>query len=422
MKVLLKNGHLVDYASNTDKITDILIEDNIIKKIGEITESVDNTIDCSNLFVLPGLIDIHCHLRDPGFEYKEDIESGIKSAAKGGFTGIACMPNTNPPTDSIEILKYILEKSQKVNMTTVYPIATITKKMAGEEVNDFKTLKEAGAIAVSDDGKPVTNTKVMRDAVISAFQNDLPIIEHCEDMYIASGIITDCEYSRKLNIPGVPKEAEEIDVARQIVLAKNNKTRIHIAHISTKGSVDLIRQAKKEGVLITCETCPHYFSLLVEDTNGDKPNAKMNPPLREQVDMDAIIEGLKDGTIDAIATDHAPHSEEEKEKGIMVCPNGIIGFETSLKLGITYLVKPGHITLLKLVELMSYNPSNILNLNKGKICENGCADLTIIDANLESIYTKESIVSKSKNSPYIGYSLTGEVMYTIVNGKIVYKK
>lgn len=335
--IVLKNGQLIH--KNSIEKADILIENNIIKEIGNITTKVNKTIDCESLYISPGFVDMHCHLRDPGFLHKEDIESGVKSAVAGGFTSIACMPNTNPPIDTPETVKYIIDKAKKLNLANVYPIANISKNHAGEELVDVKALKDAGAVAISDDGKPVVNSKLMRDAMIVAKGNNIPVIEHCEDPSMAYGIVSEGEFSKNHNLLGVPREAEEIDVARQLIIAGNHNLSVHIAHVSTKGSVEMIRQAKQKGISVTCETCPHYFSLTVENTEGTNPNAKMNPPLREAEDVEAIIEGLKDGTIDAIVTDHAPHSEEEKID-ITKCPNGIIGFETALKVCITYLIEP----------------------------------------------------------------------------------
>lgn len=421
MKILLKDGHVVDFKSELDKNVDILIEDNLIKEIGNITEEYDQVIDCTNLYIMPGMVDMHCHLREPGFEHKEDIVTGANSAAKGGWASIACMPNTNPPIDSVELVKYIKNRAEEANKVNVFPIACITKKQEGKEVVNMKSLKEAGAVAFSDDGKPVVSAKVMKEGMIEAYKNNSAIISHCEEITLGAGSINDGEVSKKYNLQGVPREAEEIMVAREIVLAEANNIAIHIAHISTKGSAEAIRQAKKRGVKVTCETCPHYFSLTEEFTEGKNTNAKMNPPLRTEEDRQAIIKALQDGTIDAIATDHAPHSKEEKDVGIEKAPNGILGFETALKLCITNLIDKGYIDYLKLAELISYNPSKILNINRGQIKEGEIADITVFNPNVEEIYKEESIVSKSKNSPYIGMSLKGEVKYTIVSGKIVYQ-
>lgn len=270
MSILLKNGQIINH--NSAKKKDIFIENNIVKEIGDnITTKAKNVIDCKGLYISPGFVDMHCHLRDPGFLHKEDIETGVKSAISGGFTSIACMPNTNPPIDTVDTIKYIIDKAKALNLANVHPIANITKKHSGEELVDVKALKDAGAVAISDDGKPVANSKLMREAMFAAYENNIPIIEHCEDPSMAYGIVSEGEFSRKNNLLGVPREAEEIDVARQIIIAKTHDLPVHIAHISTKGTVEMIRQAKEKGIKITCETCPHYFSLTVEDTLRHKP-------------------------------------------------------------------------------------------------------------------------------------------------------
>jgi len=421
LKLLLKNGHVVDYYTNVDKQADVLIEDGKISKIGSLNVEADETIDCTNMYVIPGMVDMHCHLREPGFEHKEDIATGVNSAVKGGWTSVACMPNTNPPIDNEEIINYIIDKSKSQEKCNVFPIACITKEHQGKEVVDMSLLKSAGAVAFSDDGKPVVSAKVMKEGMKEAYKNNCAIISHCEELTLGAGSINDGKVSKKFNLQGVPREAEEIMVLREIALAEANDLRVHIAHISTKGSAQYIREAKKRGVKVTCETCPHYFSLTDEFTEGKNPNAKMNPPLRTEEDKKAIIEAIKDGTVDAIATDHAPHSEEEKAAGIEKAPNGILGFETALKLVVTNLVDKGYIDYKKAVELLSYNPAQILNINRGILKEESIADITIFNPDTEEVYTKEDIVSKSKNSPFIGMKLKGKVMYTIVNGKIVYK-
>ncbi|MBO5479211.1 MAG: dihydroorotase [Clostridia bacterium] len=424
MTILLKNGNVVDYASRLNQKKDILIEDKKIVKIAnQINDSADNTIDCTGLMIIPGMIDMHCHLRQPGFEYKETIETGSKSAVKGGFTTICPMPNTKPTPDSAIILSEIIEEAKRVNLCNVLPYSSVTKGEKGEELVDFEEMKKAGAIAFSDDGMPVVNAKIMRQAMMNADEQGTFVASHCEEKSVAAGAINAGAVAEKLGVEGVLPEAEEIMAAREIVISETNKVRGHICHISTKTSVAMIRDAKKRGVKITCETCPHYYSFTVEEVLESGTNAKMNPPLREEEDRQAIIKGLQDGTIDAIITDHAPHSEEEKQKPLSQAPNGIIGFETALAASITNLIEPKHIGYLDLVRLTSYTPAKLLNLTtKGQIKEGYDADITIFDPNMEYIYQKESIVSKSKNTPFIGKKLKGKVMYTIVGGKIVYEK
>lgn len=424
MTILLKNGTVIDYASRCNQKMDILVKDRKIAKIAnQINEVADNTIDCTGLMVMPGMIDMHCHLRQPGFEYKETIETGSKSAVKGGFTTICPMPNTKPTPDSAIILKEIIEEAKRVNLCNVLPYSSVSKGEKGEELVNFEEMREAGAIAFSDDGMPVVNAKMMREAMIKADKEGTFVASHCEEKSVAAGAINAGEVAKKLEVEGVLPEAEEIMAAREIVISETNKVRGHICHISTKTSVAMIRDAKKRGVPITCETCPHYYSFTVKEVLESGTNAKMNPPLREEEDRKAIIKGLQDGTIDAIITDHAPHSEEEKQKPLSQAPNGIIGFETALSASITNLIEPKHLSYLDLVRLTSYTPAKLLKLEtKGQLKEEYDADITIFDPNLEYVYEKESIVSKSKNTPFIGKKLKGKVMYTIVGGRIVYEK
>lgn len=423
MKLLLKNGTLIDYKTNTFEKKDILIEEDKIKKIeNEITETADKTIDCTNFNIIPGMIDMHCHLREPGFEHKETIETGSKSAVCGGFTTICPMPNTKPTPDSAIVLQKIIEEAKRVNLCNVLPYASVSKGEKGEELVDFKELKEAGAIAFSDDGMPVVNSKMMREAIIEADKLGTFVASHCEEKSVAAGAINAGKVADELGVDGVLPEAEEIMAAREIVLSETNNVRAHICHISTKTTKNMVRDAKKRGVKITCETCPHYFTFTVDEVLKSGVNAKMNPPLREEKDRQAIIEGLKEGTIDSIITDHAPHAEDEKNKGLATAPNGIIGFETALSAEIMNLIDAGHLTYLDLVRLTSYNPAQLLHIDRGTIEEGKVADITIFDPNETYTYTKDMIVSKAKNSPFIDRKLKGRVQYTIVGGRIVYQK
>lgn len=424
MTLLLKNGTILDYASHVQEKMDILIKEEKISKIGkEINDEADKILDCTGLYIMPGMIDMHCHLREPGFEQKETIETGSKSAVKGGFTTICPMPNTKPTPDNPETLKMIINKAKEVNLCNVFPYSSITVGEKGEEKVNFKEMLEAGCIAFSDDGCPVSNAKTIREAMIEINKLGSFTSEHCEEKTVSAGAINAGKIAEELGVEGVLPEAEEIMAARDIVIAETNKLHAHICHISTETSVNMIRDAKKRGVNVTCETCPHYYSFTVEEVLTSGVNAKMNPPLREEKDRQAIIKGLKDGTIDAIITDHAPHTKKEKDKGLASAPNGIIGFETALAATITNVVKPGYIDYMDMVRLMSYRPAEILGLNdRGQIKEEFKADLTIFNPDKEYIYTEEMIVSKSKNTPWIGKKLTGEVNYTIVDGRIVYSK
>ena len=423
MRVLLKNGTLIDYKTNTFEKYDVLLENEKIAKIEkDIQDEADKILDCTSLYIMPGMIDMHCHLREPGFEHKETIETGSKSAVAGGFTTICPMPNTKPTPDNIETLKFIIDEAKRVNLCNVLPYASVTKGEKGEELVNFEELKDAGAIAFSDDGMPVVNSRTMREAIIKADSLNTFVSSHCEEKSVSQGAINSGKIADELGVEGVLPEAEEIMAAREIVISETNNVRAHICHISTKTTKNMVRDAKKRGVKITCETCPHYFSLTVNDVLESGVNAKMNPPLREEKDRIAIIEGLKEGTIDAIITDHAPHTEEEKNKGLATAPNGIIGFETALSCEIMNLVDTGDISYLDLVKLTSYNPAKLLKIDRGTIEVGKIADITIFNPDEKYIYTKDKIVSKSKNSPFIGKELKGKVKYTIVNGNIVYQE
>ena len=422
MKLLLKNGRLIDYKTKTDAKKDILISDDKVVEISDnIASDADKVIDCSNLIIIPGMIDIHCHLREPGFEYKETIETGARSAVSGGFTTICPMPNTKPTPDSAIIIGEIIKKAKEVNLCNILPYSSVTKGEKGEELVDFDEMKKAGAIAFSDDGMPVVNSKLMREAMIKADSLGTFVASHCEEKSVSKGAINRGEIADRLGVKGVYPEAEEIMAAREIVISETNNVRAHICHISTKTSKDMIRDAKKRGVKVTCETCPHYFTFTVEEVLNSGTNAKMNPPLREEKDRKAIIEGLKEGTIDCIITDHAPHSEEEKNQDLSKAPNGIIGFETALSAEIMNLVDTGNISYLDLVRLTSYNPAKLIKIDKGSIEVGKVADITIFNPDEEYVYKKENIVSKAKNTPFIGRKLKGKVKYTIVGGKIVYQ-
>jgi dihydroorotase len=425
VRIIIKNGHLVDNKTGLNGIFDIAIDEGKITAIEESIEVTQNCdlIDATGKYVIPGLVDAHCHLRDPGFEYKEDIETGARSAAMGGFTSIACMPNTNPVIDNQAVIKFILNKGKQDGIVNVFPIGAITKGQKGEELSEIGELKFAGAVAISDDGKPVKSPSLMKKALMYAAMFDMTVISHCEDLDLAEdGVMNEGYQSTILGLKGIPSAAEEIMVARDLILAEYTKVPIHIAHVSTELAVDLIRNAKRRGVKVTAETCPHYFSITEDACANFNTFAKVNPPLRTQKDVEAIIEGLKDGTIDIIATDHAPHHIDEKRVEFNLAANGMVGFETALPLAITYLVKPGHLTMQQLVDKMCINPSRILGLNKGTIEVGRQADITIVDLDDEYVVDLEKFQSKSKNSPFNGYKLYGTVNSTIVNGKAVVRE
>lgn len=425
MKLLIKNGHVIDVKTGLDGVMDILINDEGV--ISEIGSGLDVTgcdiIEAEGKYVIPGLVDAHCHLRDPGYEYKEDIETGTRSAAKGGFTSVACMPNTNPVIDNEALVKYVINKAKADGIVNVYPIGAISKGLKGEELSEIGELKFAGAVALSDDGRPVNNSSLMKKAMQYASMFDITIISHCEDLdLVDEGLMNEGYYSSILGLKGNPAPAEEVMIARDLILAEYTKATVHIAHVSTELGVDLIRNAKRRGVNVTAETCPHYFSLTDQACEGFNTNAKVNPPLRTQKDVDAIIEGLKDGTIDIIATDHAPHHRDEKNVEFKLASNGMVGFETAFPLAVTYLVKPGHLSVKELVKKMCLNPAKMLGLNKGTIELGFGADLMIFDMNEQYTVDITKLASKSKNSPFNGFKLYGQPQYTIVGGNTVVRE
>ena len=367
MKLLLKNGNLIDYATKKNEVSDILIEDGIIKEIGSITGEVENTIDCTGLNVIPGMVDMHCHLREPGFTHKETIETGAKSAAKGGFTTICPMPNTNPATDNAETINFVISKGKEVGVCNVLPYGAVTLGEKGETFTNFEELKQAGVVAFSDDGIPVKNSKIMRDAIIKSNELGMFVASHCEDKAFVLGKVNAGEVAKKLGAGEFLPEAETLMAAREASLAEINNCHVHICHVSNKETISVVRDAKNRGAKVTCEACTHHYSLTEEEVLEHGTNGIMNPPLRREEDRQAVIKGLQDGTIDCIITDHAPHSEEEKNVEFDKAPVGIIGFETALAASVTYLVGAGHISYLDMVKLTSYNPAKLLKIDKGTI-------------------------------------------------------
>lgn len=419
--ILIKDGRLLDPKSKRDEILDIVIKENKIYKIGkfQVSDEYETIIDANGKIVAPGLIDIHVHFRDPGFTYKEDIQTGSHAAARGGFTTVVCMANTNPIVDNEETLSYINEEANKANIN-VLQVAAITKGFKGKELVDMKYLKSIGAVGFSDDGIPIMDSKLVMEAMVKAKELDVPVSFHEEDpSLIGSFGVNQGKISDELGVAGAPNVAEDVMVARDCMLAIKTGAKVNIQHISSGNSVDMVRLAKSLGANVVAEASPHHFSLTEEAVLKYKAYAKMNPPLRNEDDKYKIIEGLKDDTIEIIATDHAPHSSEEKDKNLMQAPSGIIGLETSLALGITNLVRKGHLTTMKLLEKMTINPSNLYNLDVGFIEEGRKADLVIFDEGEKWVISEFS--SKSSNSPFKGQGLYGKVKYTICNGNIVYK-
>ena len=422
MKTLIKGGRVLDPASKTDAVKDVLFEDGVILKVAEnITDDAENVIDADGMFVMPGLIDLHVHFREPGFEHKETIRTGARAAARGGFTTVCAMPNTKPAIDSVEMVRYIIDKAKEVTDINVLPIAAITAGQDGEYITDFEKLKENGAVAVSEDGKSVMNARVARQAMRLAAEVDIPVFAHCEDKnLVARGVMNAGEKAKEMGFYGIMNAVEDIIVARDILLAKNTGARLHLCHCSTYDSVRMIEDAKKEGMDITAEVTPHHFTLTEDAITEDDANFKMNPPLRTRKDVDKLIEGLKSGIIDCIATDHAPHHKTEKERGFVEAPFGITGLETSVALTMTELVKKGILTPLQMAERMSYTPAKIIGIDKGTLLVGKTADITIIDPDAEYVIDSNTFASKGHNTPFDGKKVSGQVRYTIVAGKVVY--
>jgi len=421
--MIIKNGHVMDPSTGLDKVADILIENGKIKAIGNLDNDdliANNVIiDAKGYTVAPGLVDIHVHFRDPGFTYKEDINTGSSSAAAGGYTTVVAMANTNPPIDNEETLKYVLNKT-KESKINVYTVAALTKGLKGEELVDMDRLYSLGAVGFTDDGVPVTNSKLIYEAMRKAKELNVPLSFHEEDPnFISVAGINKGKVSKVLGINGAANLSEDIMVARDIIIALHTGATIDIQHISSGNAVELVRLGKKLGANVFAEATPHHFSLTEEAVLEKGTLAKMNPPLRTEEDMLKIIQGLKDNTVEIIATDHAPHRLEEKNRSFTEAPSGIIGLETSLSLGITNLVRKGHLTLMELLEKMTINPARLYNLNCGTLTVGSNADIVIFDEN-ES-YEVKNFKSKSSNSPFIGQILYGKIKYTICKGAIVYK-
>jgi len=423
VNLLIKNGRVIDPLSGTDETLDVLIERGKIVDIKtKIKSESAKTIDASKLVVAPGFIDIHTHLREPGQEDKETIRTGSRAAAKGGFSSIACMPNTTPVNDNRGVTEYILSEAKKSAIVNIFPIAAITKDQKGEELTDMADLAKAGAVAFSDDGLPVQNSQVMRRALEYSKLCDILIIDHCEDKNLSNdGVMHEGYYSYLFGIKGIPSSSEEIMVARDIILAKKAETRIHLAHISTRGSVELVKSAKQKKVQITSEVTPHHLFLTDSSLEGYDTNLKMNPPLRSKEDTKALLDGIKNGVLDVFVTDHAPHTKDEKDVEFNQAPFGINGLETAVSLLLDRLVNKRIISLQKFIKMISTNPARIMGLeNKGKIQIGADADLTILNLGKEITVDVNKFKSKSRNNPFHGWKLKGMPVMTIVGGKIVY--
>jgi len=434
MLILIRGGYLIDPAAGREGFYDLVIEGDKIRQVAKDIdvdglkkqagiESKIKIIDARGKIVMPGFIDLHVHLREPGYEYKETVKSGSMAAAAGGFTTICAMPNTRPAADSPETIRLILDKAENEAVVNVLPVAAITKNQEGKELVNIKELKKAGACALSEDGKSVMDTALYAEAMAEAALLDIPVFAHCEDKSLAgAGVIAAGKKARQLGLCGISNAVEDIIVARDILLAKETGARLHICHCSTKDSAKMLALAKEAGLTVTGEVCPHHFTLSDEDIPADDANYKMNPPLRSPADVSALRDALKNDIIDIIATDHAPHSQEEKAGSFKTGPFGIVGLETAFALVMTELVKPGILTPRQMVEKMSLNPAKILKIDRGCLKEGYVADLVIADPDAEYIIDKDSFYSKGKNTPFHGRKVTGRIEYTFVSGKLVYSR
>lgn len=424
MTVLIKSGHVLDPLTGTDAIKDVLINGDRITKVEEnIQEQADETVDAKGCYVMPGFIDLHVHFRDPGLEYKETLATGGRAAVRGGVTSVCAMPNTKPVIDNGVKVAEVQNRAKKESLTNVYQLGSVTVGQQGEELADLRGMAKAGCVGISEDGKSVMNAALYRKAMKIAKKENLIVFAHCEDITMVEGGVMNADRnSEKLGLKGITNSVEDVIVARDILLAKETGVQLHLCHCSTEDSVKMIREAKKEGLPVTGEVCPHHFILTSDDIPKDDGNYKMNPPLRAKSDVDALIEGLVDGTMDVISTDHAPHGSAEKNCGMRMAAFGIVGLETSAALTYTELVDKGILTPMQMAEKMSYNPAKILGLkDKGSVSAGKIADIVVFNPNREYLIDKNEFVSKGKNTPFHGRPVKGEVACTIVGGKIVYK-
>lgn len=425
MRILIRNGQVVDPSSKTEGRFDVLVEgDRIVRVAEQIDETADRVLDAEGCYVMPGFIDLHVHLRDPGLEYKETLQTGGMAAVKGGVTTVCAMPNTKPVMDDGQKVAEVHKRAEGESPAHVIQIGAVTKDQAGQELADIAGMAEAGCHAISEDGKSVMNASLYRKAMKIAKEKGISVFAHCEDItMVEGGVMNADENAVRLGLKGITNSVEDVIVARDILLAKETGVRLHLCHCSTADSVEMIRLAKEEGLPVTGEVCPHHFILTADDILEDDGNYKMNPPLRGKKDVEALRQGLADGTMDVISTDHAPHSEEEKNRSMAKAAFGIVGLETSAALTYTELVKTGILSVMQMAEKMSYNPAQILGLSdKGAVAEGKTADLVIFDPNPTYTIDKNTFVSKGKNTPFHGRTVTGEVRFTLVDGKVVYEK
>ena len=422
MKILIKHGRVLDPDTRKDGIYDVLTEDGVIRKVAsEIEEPADQVLEAEGCWVMPGLIDLHVHLRDPGLTHKETVETGAAAAAHGGITTIVAMPNTKPVVDDEHKVSYVHNKAKSCTLVHVLQAGAVTKGQKGEELADIEKMAAAGSPAISEDGKSVMNSGLYRKAMKIAAKCGIPVLAHCEDINLVEGGVVNADPAmEKLGLKGISNAVEDVITARDIMLAKETGARLHLCHCSTADSVRMVAEAKKEGLPVTAEVCPHHFTLSTEDISGPDTNYKMNPPLRTRADVEALRQGLKDNIMDVISTDHAPHSAQEKAQSMEKAPFGIVGLETSVALTITELVEPGILTPMQMAEKMSYNPAKVLGIDKGSLAEGKPADITIIDPDAEYVIDTSTFFSKGKNTPFNGKKVKGLVRATICDGKIAY--
>ncbi len=425
--ILLRGGRVID-PGRFNGLADVLIENGKIVAVGPNVKipagksgAGPTVVEATGKLVLPGFIDLHVHFREPGFEYKETIQTGTAAAAAGGFTSVCCMPNTNPVNDNQAVTEFILDQARATGSAHVFPVGAITKGSEGKELAEIGELRRSGCVAISDDGRPVMNSLVMRRAMEYALAFDLPVVDHCEDLHLSEGgCMNEGIVSTELGLPGIPAAAEDVQVARNVALAELTGARLHLAHVSTAGSVRMVREAKARGIRVTAEACPHHFSLTEEAVRGFDSHAKMNPPLRTKQDVQAIREGLRDGTIDVIATDHAPHAIQEKEQEFAAAPFGVVGLETALPLTLA-LVEEGVLSLERAIAALTTEPARVVGLKKGTLAPGADADVVVVDPEAQWVVEPARFRSKGRNTPFAGWKVKGQVALTILNGTIVFQ-
>lgn len=423
MTLLIRNGRVLDPAAGIDMTADVLVENGKISKVmPQIQDQADHQIDAAGCYVMPGFIDLHVHLRDPGLERKETVVTGAAAAARGGYTTIVAMPNTKPVVDNADVVNYVHNKAKNMGKVNVLQAGAITKKMEGMQLADIEQMVQAGSPAISEDGKSVMNAYLLREAMLLAQKLDIPVLSHCEDINLVNGgVVNDDENARKCGLPGISNSVEDVIAMRDVMLAKDTGAKLHLCHCSTKDSVEIVRSAKQKNVRISAEVCPHHFTLSSDNMIPGDTNYKMNPPLRTKEDVEALRQGLKDGTMDVIATDHAPHTREDKNDSMLRAPFGIIGLETAAALTYTELVLGGYLTPLQMAEKMSRNPAQVIGIDKGSLEPGKAADLVIFDPQMTYKIDASQFASKSRNTPFDGREVTGAVRVTIVGGEVVYR-